>query len=51
MVEADLENDLFEEMSTKSDSSKDEIIPSENSEPEIPLLRRRLRRPKPPYIT
>lgn len=51
MVEADLENDLFEEMSTESDSSEGEIIPSQDSEPEIPLLRRRIRRPKPLYIT
>lgn len=29
MVEADLKNDPFEEMSTESDSSEDEIIPSE----------------------
>lgn len=49
MVEVDLENDLLGEMSSDSDSdsSEGEIIPFEDDEPQLPLICRRIRMPKP----
>lgn len=55
MEEADLQDALFEEMTSNHDSDssegKDEIIPSKDDEPEVPLVQtlncRRNRGPKP----